>query len=459
MNTIKETKERKILVVDDDKVLRKMLNRILTKQELIVFEAADGIEAQDILMSDEIDLVISDIKMPKLHGIELLHYIKKNINIPVILMSGYSDVIDIVEATQIGASDLLCKPFSKNLLLESIDSSIQLMEEIENSSKLETESVSISNKYCKVRIDDLLIGSGLNIPIYIKISEIKFLKLAFQSSDLAADRLNTLKEKGVSDLYISKDDYKKYLDYHLLISNDIFKRDEIKNKTKLKLLKKSNDIIMQFAFELDLNEEIFEIAKEKVMQTLSVACDNRKLLKVLSQISKKKTYDRALIISVISTMIAMDKGWSSKNTVFLVSMAGLFLDIGLRDLSPLLWDHNLSEMDDEGFNIFTQHPLLSSEYLQKNVDLPVELYQIISHHHERCDGSGYPKQLSKNNIHPLAKIVGVVDEYFHLVSQSDIKNDCEKRSSVIEKMRHNIKRYDVENFKSFCKILSKGGVH
>lgn len=76
--------KKKILVVEDDNTFRKTLIRTLQIEGFETEEAYDGDHAKQMLASKDIDLVISDIRMPKLHGIELLHYINREYDIPVL---------------------------------------------------------------------------------------------------------------------------------------------------------------------------------------------------------------------------------------------------------------------------------------------------------------------------------------------------------------------------------------
>jgi len=102
-----------ILIVDDDPSLRDMLNIILKKEGYRVQCADAARAALDILKADKADLVISDIKMPDLSGIELLKKIKGiDPTIPVIMITAYASTADAVEAMKLGAENYITKPFN-----------------------------------------------------------------------------------------------------------------------------------------------------------------------------------------------------------------------------------------------------------------------------------------------------------------------------------------------------------
>jgi len=103
---------RKILVIDDEQSIRRMLIRVLSSEGFIVKEAVNGLEALKRLREENYSLVLLDLKMPILNGIETLKKIKDNdSNLPVIMMSAYGSISEAVEAMKLGALDYLVKPF------------------------------------------------------------------------------------------------------------------------------------------------------------------------------------------------------------------------------------------------------------------------------------------------------------------------------------------------------------
>lgn len=102
----------RILVVEDDLNLREAIVDTLMLQHFDVVEAAHGIEGLHAVRAKPIDLVLTDINMPGMDGIELLQHIKQEFPwLPVILMTAYGDVSQAVKAIQLGANDYLMKPF------------------------------------------------------------------------------------------------------------------------------------------------------------------------------------------------------------------------------------------------------------------------------------------------------------------------------------------------------------
>jgi len=112
----------KILVVEDDPNLREAIVDSLMLKGHQVQDACNGSEAVKIIAQSSLDIILSDINMPEMDGLELLAHVKKNQPwLPIILMTAYGDVGQAVKAMQLGANDYLMKPFEVQELLSLIN--------------------------------------------------------------------------------------------------------------------------------------------------------------------------------------------------------------------------------------------------------------------------------------------------------------------------------------------------
>lgn len=114
------SKGERILVVDDSPDTLKIVQRNLTSQGYVVYTAPGVAEAIGILDSTTIDLVITDYKMPKVSGLDLIKYIKENLtDTEVMMITGYATIEGAVEAVKSGAEEYLAKPFTDEELFNS----------------------------------------------------------------------------------------------------------------------------------------------------------------------------------------------------------------------------------------------------------------------------------------------------------------------------------------------------
>lgn len=110
----------RILVVDDEKVIRKLLHGYLSEEGFEVETVNDSAEAIELLKRQSFDLVVTDIKMPGADGIYLAGYIDQKYGLPVVVITGYPSEESAVAAMRRGVSDFLSKPFSPDVLFKVI---------------------------------------------------------------------------------------------------------------------------------------------------------------------------------------------------------------------------------------------------------------------------------------------------------------------------------------------------
>ena len=111
----------RILVADDELNIRKVLSATLRREGYEVLTAKDGTEAMTLLDSGKVQVVITDLKMPKADGLEVLRYVRSNFpQVPVIIITAHGSIANAVEALKIGALDYITKPFEKSQMIQVI---------------------------------------------------------------------------------------------------------------------------------------------------------------------------------------------------------------------------------------------------------------------------------------------------------------------------------------------------
>lgn len=130
--------QNRILVVDDSSDTRQIIQRNLNDHGYKVFSTADVPNAIQILSSIRIDLVITDLKMPGINGIELIKHVRQNNkDSEIIMITGYPTIESAVEAVKIGALDYLTKPFTEHELLETVK---KALEKLQYTRKMKSQS-------------------------------------------------------------------------------------------------------------------------------------------------------------------------------------------------------------------------------------------------------------------------------------------------------------------------------
>lgn len=160
-----------ILVVDDEKEIRDLIGIYLANEGYKVIKAANGLEALNHLEKEETDLIILDIMMPSMDGIEACIKIRENKNMPIIMLSAKSEDMDKILGLTTGADDYITKPFNPLELIARVKSQLRRYKKL-NAVQEKNEGV--------IEVDDLLINMNTH---EVKISD-KEIKLTPREFDI-----------------------------------------------------------------------------------------------------------------------------------------------------------------------------------------------------------------------------------------------------------------------------------
>jgi two-component system OmpR family response regulator len=146
---------RKVLVVEDDKTLTDVLQYNLAKEGYDVVVAIDGVQALEAARSEKPELIVLDIMLPKLDGFEVCRILRKEMTVPILMLTAKVEEIDKVVGLEIGADDYMTKPFSLREFLARVRAMLRRVEVLKQEavSKSEEETVSLPLKFGALRID------------------------------------------------------------------------------------------------------------------------------------------------------------------------------------------------------------------------------------------------------------------------------------------------------------------
>lgn len=137
----------KILIIEDEAAIRRVLFKILSEESdtYQVTEAEDGLEGIDLIKKEDFDLVLCDIKMPKMDGVEVLEAVKKiKPEVPIVMISGHGDLDTAVNTMRMGAFDYISKPPDLNRLLNTVRIALDRKELVVENTRLKKK---VGKKY------------------------------------------------------------------------------------------------------------------------------------------------------------------------------------------------------------------------------------------------------------------------------------------------------------------------
>ena len=145
----------KILVVDDESRMRKLVRDFLLKAGYEVMEAADGEAALDLFYANkEIALIILDVMMPKMDGWQVCREIRETSKVPVIMLTARSDEKDELQGFKLGVDEYISKPFSPKILVARVEAILRRTNQTEENDTIECNGIIIDKAAHRVIIDN-----------------------------------------------------------------------------------------------------------------------------------------------------------------------------------------------------------------------------------------------------------------------------------------------------------------
>ena len=171
----------KILVVDDESRMRKLVKDFLAKKNFQVLEAGDGEEAMDIFYQEkDIALLILDVMMPKMDGWEVCREIRKNSKVPIIMLTARSDERDELLGFELGVDEYISKPFSPKILVARVEAILRRTGQSNQDEILSAGGIVIDKAAHQATVDDK--------PMDLSFKEFELLTYFLENEGIALSR-------------------------------------------------------------------------------------------------------------------------------------------------------------------------------------------------------------------------------------------------------------------------------
>lgn len=171
----------KILVVDDESRMRKLVKDFLTREGYTVLEAEDGVAAMDLFYSDkEIALIILDVMMPKMDGWQVCREIRESSKVPVIMLTARSEERDELQGFELGVDEYISKPFSPKILVARVNAILRRTLGSTDGDVIEAGGILIDKAAHIVRID--------GTPVELSFKEFELLSYFMENQGIALSR-------------------------------------------------------------------------------------------------------------------------------------------------------------------------------------------------------------------------------------------------------------------------------
>ena len=401
-----------ILIIDDNAKNIQLAANVLKSTNLYnIFFAMSGEKGIEQLKHRDHSLILLDINMPGIDGYETATIIKNNPNtkhVPIIFLSANANKESVRKGFEHGGKDYLTKPFDDMELIHRVETHVELFE---SKRKLQSEvnDVNVLLEQYKIAVDVGALVSKTDTQGVITYVNDLFCEVSqYSREELLGKNHNLVRSPDVS-----KSIYKHMWS---TIQNKKTWNGLIKNRAKdgsayyveatiIPLLNSENEIIEYISVRTDITKEI-ELRED-------IVATQKEVLHTLGELGEwrsKETGDHVNRVSLFSEILAREYG-CPYDEVELLKMASPMHDIG----KVVIPDSILlkpGKLTDGEFAHMKDHTVYGWEIFNKSKNELLQTAALIAHqHHEKWDGSGYPRGLKKEEIHIFGRITAIADVF------------------------------------------------
>src|SRR5688572_14562706 len=432
----------RVLVVDDEKFIRDIIADFLGMEGYIVRTAEDGSSAVNELERARYDMIISDLKMPRMGGLELLKEVAKtHPDTLTVIMTGFGTVETAIDAMKRGAYDYILKPFKVEEIVHIVQRGLE-------KKRLTAENLRLREALSLYRVSEAIAAS-------LSLDEVIATVADSALNEVRADIVSTWLDDGEGGFFqrinahatnVPEGEELGSLDAHAVIerlklgfvlehsarARELFAEHPARHVASLLAVPlKMRERVVGFIAVVSLTaSKRFDEGQRKLLSIVAsraaAAIENARLYEDL-----QATFSQT-IQSLARTIDKMDRytaGHSERVARYAVALArwlGLAEDqIEIVRHSALMHDigkigcvMNLNKpgkLTQEEYEIFKKHPVYGREILDPIKFLEPVIPGVFLHH-ERWDGRGYPIGLAANEIPLIARIISVADTYDAMTS-------------------------------------------
>jgi len=478
----------RILLIDDEEVIRSVATEILTSVGYIVETTCSGEEGFQRLLASSYDLVITDIKMPGLSGIELIEKIRTDISsdLPIIVITGHGTIDTAIETMHHGTQGFVLKPFTPNELCSTLEKAI-------NKSRVIRENIKLKALFPVLEVSKRMVAET-NVSALIEIIVEEAAKYT------AADRVSLmmvdpdgellLKEAQGVDLpdegecyggsyrlaeWVIKKGCSFLLDGRSMEESPFDQssfHEQVSSVLSVPIILKGEGIGVLNLFYLS-SDRLFTDSDLELISILcgqaAIAIENAQLYEragsqyfsmistLASAIEARDRYtaDHAARLARCAVLIGEEMGVDSCY-LRIIATAGLLHDIGKIGIP----DHILlkkGKLTPEEYETIKTHPEVGVNILAKMGDME-QVKKMVKHHHEHYSGAGYPAGLSGDDIPTGARIIAVADAFEAMTSTRPYRHAMPLERALKEIKSCSGSQFDPRVVNAFIRVFCRHGI-
>ncbi len=476
------TRESRLLIVDDEKSICDILAQYLRHKGYTVYQAGSGEEAVEIIKKNSLDLVLSDIKMPGMSGVDLLKWLKEySPTIPVLITTGFPTLDTAIDALKLGAFDYLTKPFhleeigekikralinrqleEENLLfsrLVSLHEVTKVLSSTHRINELNQKLLDYSRKIIKADGGALMFcdhGLALNVSVCTNQYNQGFWEqdVFIRAAQWALHNHEPISlDRGINGLpqglLPPPEGIESILSFPLRTpKRTLGVLNLVRTRGRRPFSNVDIEIINVLASQASIsieNARLYYNIRDNYLKTV-------RGFALAVEAKDQYTHGHSENVMKYTVILARHLGLSAQE-IEQIKYAGLLHDIGKIGVSESILNKP-GRLSPEEFEEIKKHPDLGARIIS-NVPFLKTLVPMIRHHHEYYDGRGYPDGIAGENIPFGARILSVSDAFEAMTSNRPYRKSMPLATAYEILAKERGKQFDPGIVDAFLEIMKK----
>ena len=310
-------------------------------------------------------------------------------------------------------------------------------------------------KLSHISLKALEVGHLYKYPIYYKKVDGVFTRLIHKDTLFTNETQKLIDKLNITDVFVKYEDHDEYEKDTQHYLKKIVNDKNVPSSLKSEILHEMAADVINDLLDGELSAKKIDQASDVISDIVNLILSDKTAIKAMLKVTSHDYYTYTHSVNVSTYALAFGEYLNlSEENLKLLGMAGVMHDLGKRKIPSEIINKDGKLTDDE-FNIMKSHPTFGVEILNELGETNQLLLDIVEQHHEKLDGSGYPKGLQEKHIHIFAQIMSIADIFDALTTKRSYK-DAMKSFEAFNIMHNHMKReLNPKLLRKFMEFMSK----
>jgi HD-GYP domain-containing protein (c-di-GMP phosphodiesterase class II) len=312
-----------------------------------------------------------------------------------------------------------------------------------------------------IAIEDFITALALPVDVFVRLSDDKLVLVCKAGTRASRSQLESYQSKDLLQVWVRKTDYHLLSQQSITIAGFAVKKGDLQVSQKTAVLTAAAKTVFKQFDNIGVTAGSYTDARLITEATVTFVESHVRLAAIFDSLRQfsDELLTHAMAVSVLSAVLGSNMGWTKRHTLEKLALGGLLHDIGLKSLPADLLAKPRIQMTPEEVALYETHPFRGMELVSSLGIVPDDVVAIVYEHHENAMGQGYPQRMRDIKAHPLARVIGVANQFCELVFPNVNTPNVKNMREAVQHMEFTMGLpFNREVFRALKKIVDEPSV-